>query len=83
MSTDNGITEEKLGELEDELDAARAAVFVCATALDEGDDHSDLELQSATMLKQAYKLMDGVYDELVALRIAMVSRRLETGKAEL
>lgn len=44
MSTDNGITEEKLGELEDELDAARAAVFVCATALDEGDDHSDLEL---------------------------------------
>lgn len=35
------------------------------------------------MLKQAYKLMDGVYDELVALRIAMVSRRLETGKAEL
>jgi hypothetical protein len=32
----NIITQEKLTELVNELDAARSAVFVCARALDEG-----------------------------------------------
>jgi hypothetical protein len=80
MSTDNGtpipppsLTVEQATELIERLDAARSAVFVCAAALDTGDDHSDLELQAATMLKRAFSEMDFVYDELVMVRTDMRS----------
>jgi hypothetical protein len=75
IMSNNVITREKLTELVNELDAARSAVFVCARALDEGIDHSDLELHCATTLKKASDTMDGVYDELVALRVGMAAQR--------
>ena len=65
----NVITQEKLTELANELDAARSAVFVCVRALD-GGDHSDLELHCATTLKKASESMDAVHDELAALRLS-------------
>ena len=61
------ITEKRQAELVNELDAARAAVFVCAKALNEGE--SDLEIHSAKMLKTAFEAMNDVYDALLMLRI--------------
>ena len=64
------ITETKLTELVNELDAARSAIFVCARALNEGASHSDLELHCAITLKKASETMDAVHDELAALRLS-------------
>jgi hypothetical protein len=60
------VTEEKLGELSNALNTARATVFVTAEALDSGE--SDLELQSAIALKKAFELVNEVYDTVVAMR---------------
>ncbi len=53
------VTEENLAEFINELDSSRAAVLVCAQALDEADARTDLELQSAAMLNKAFETMDG------------------------
>jgi hypothetical protein len=62
------ITAEKLQEFANGLDAARAAVFVCAQALDGGE--TDLELQSAKILSEASDKIDEVYDELISMGVA-------------
>jgi hypothetical protein len=61
-----GVTIEKLTELVDALNIARSTVYVSATALDHGE--TDLELQSATVLKRAFETMNEVYDQLVSMR---------------
>jgi hypothetical protein len=62
------LTEKQVKELIERLDTARSAVLVCATALDTGDDRSDLELHSATLLKRAFDEMDFVYTDLIMVR---------------
>jgi hypothetical protein len=61
------VTEKQLKKLIRKLDLARSAVFVSAQALDAGD--TDLELQSATVLKKAFQTMDRVYDALLSVRL--------------
>src|SRR5579859_2124325 len=61
-------TREKIVKLLQELDAARSAVFVCATALNTGDDHTDLETQIGKTLQRAYKEIEGVYDGLLFMQ---------------
>jgi hypothetical protein len=61
------LTEEKLTGLLAELNGARSTVFLAATVLDTGDERTDLELHSAAVLKEAFKAMDGVSDDLFAL----------------
>jgi hypothetical protein len=63
------ITREKIEELMGELNLARSAVFVCTTALDTGDEHTDLELLSSNLLKRAYGEMERVYDQLTVMRL--------------
>jgi hypothetical protein len=68
------ITREKIEELMGELNLARSAVFVCTTALDTGDDHTDLEYQCGTTLRRASQELEGVYDKLLMLRLDAPSR---------
>ena len=55
----------ELSDLATRLDIARSTVFVTVAALDHGE--TDLELQAATALKQAFETIDTVYDELVSM----------------
>ena len=61
-------TREKIVKLLQELDAARSTVFVCATALNTGDDHSDLETQVGKTLQRASREIESVYDELLFMQ---------------
>lgn len=53
--------------LQDMLDAARNAVFVCAEALTHGD--TDLELRSSEILHRAASELDEVSDTMSGARI--------------
>jgi hypothetical protein len=63
----------KLIELVTELQKARAAVFVCAQALDTGDDRTDLEQHSARLLKRVFDELNMVEDELSDLRPGLLA----------
>jgi hypothetical protein len=59
----------KLNEIYKELDAARSMVFVCASALDEGE--TNLETLSSNVLSGAADKLTCVLDEVRALNTAL------------
>lgn len=67
-------TEAKLSRLIEAIDQGRSKLYVAAQALDHGE--TDLELQCATSLKNAFDEIDAAYDDLLLLRIdVMVHER--------
>jgi hypothetical protein len=63
------LSAEKLGELIEQLNIAKATVYVTAAALDQGD--SDLEILSAKALQPVVDVINEVADTLNQARLCM------------
>ncbi len=62
----------KLHEIYQELDAARSMVFVCASALDEGE--TTLETLSSNVLSGAADKLTSILDEVRSLNSALAEK---------